>query len=67
MRSYIENMLEDPQPVYLYYIEPHFRYDRPQKGRYRQFHQVGAEIIGESDPILDAKMMFIGASILDKV
>lgn len=52
MRAYLENMLDEPQPVYLYYIEPHFRYDRPQKGRYRQFHQIGAEIIGEEDPIL---------------
>lgn len=65
MRSYLEYMLEEPQPVYLYYIEPHFRYDRPQKGRYRQFHQIGAEIIGEVDPILDAKAIYIMAQILD--
>lgn len=65
MRAYLEHMLEEPQPVYLYYIEPHFRYDRPQKGRYRQFHQVGAEIIGEEDPILDAKAMYIMKNILD--
>lgn len=65
MRAYLEYMLAEPQPVYLYYIEPHFRYDRPQKGRYRQFHQVGAEIIGEEDPILDAKMMYIMKNILD--
>lgn len=68
MRSYIENnMMEEPQPVYLYYIEPHFRYDRPQKGRYRQFHQVGGEIIGELDPILDAKMIYVGCSTLDSL
>ena len=65
MRSYLTNMLDESQPVYLYYIEPHFRYDRPQKGRYRQFHQVGAEILGEVDPILDAKMIYIGCSMLD--
>ncbi|MBC7498356.1 histidine--tRNA ligase [Candidatus Gracilibacteria bacterium] len=65
MRAYLEHMLEEPQPVYLYYIEPHFRYDRPQKGRYRQFHQIGAEIIGEVDPILDAKAIYIMAQILD--
>lgn len=65
MRAYLENMLEEPQPVYLYYVEPHFRYDRPQKGRYRQFHQIGAEIIGEVDPILDAKSIYIMAQILD--
>jgi histidyl-tRNA synthetase len=60
-------MLEEPQPVYLYYIEPHFRYDRPQKGRYRQFHQVGAEIIGEEDPILDAKAIYIMKNIMDGI
>lgn len=65
MRAYLEHMLEEPQPVYLYYIEPHFRYDRPQKGRYRQFHQVGAEIIGEEDPILDAKVIYIMKNIMD--
>ncbi|MDQ1343518.1 MAG: Histidine--tRNA ligase [Patescibacteria group bacterium] len=67
MRAYLENFLDEPQPVYLYYIEPHFRYDRPQKGRYRQFHQIGAEIIGEVDPVLDAKMIHIGCSILDNI
>lgn len=67
MRAYLEQMLEEPQPVYLYYIEPHFRYDRPQKGRYRQFHQVGAEIIGEEDPILDAKAIYIMKNILDGI
>jgi histidyl-tRNA synthetase len=56
VRAYIENgMQEWPQPVELYYIEPHFRYDKPQKGRYRQFWQVGLELIGESDPALDAQ------------
>lgn len=67
MRAYLEHMMEEPQPVYLYYIEPHFRYDRPQKGRYRQFHQVGAEIIGEEDPILDAKAIYLMAQILDGI
>ncbi len=67
MRAYLESMREEPQPVYLYYIEPHFRYDRPQKGRYRQFHQVGAEIIGEEDPILDAKAMYTMQNILDGI
>jgi histidyl-tRNA synthetase len=67
MRAYLEHMLDEPQPVYLYYIEPHFRYDRPQKGRYRQFHQVGAEIIGEEDPILDAKSIYVMKNILDGI
>ncbi|OGJ47733.1 histidine--tRNA ligase [Candidatus Peregrinibacteria bacterium RIFOXYB12_FULL_41_12] len=58
VRSYIEHgMKELPQPVQLYYIEPHFRYDKPQKGRYRQFWQFGIEIIGETDPALDAQII----------
>lgn len=68
LRAYLENHLfDEPQPVSLYYIEPHFRYDRPQKGRYRQFHQLGGEIIGEIDPILDANMIFVGCSMLDSL
>ena len=67
MRAYIESFLEETQPVYLYYIEPHFRYERPQKWRYRQFHQVWAEIIWEIDPVLDAKMIYIWKSILDSI
>lgn len=64
MRAYLENFTQDPQPVYLYYIEPHFRYDRPQKGRYRQFHQIGAEIIGERDSVLDAENIHMAVKIL---
>lgn len=67
MRSYLENFLEEPQPVHLYYIEPHFRYERPQKGRFRQFHQIGAEIIGEIDPVLDASLIHLGYSILKNI
>lgn len=60
VRAYIQHgMKELPQPVELYYIEPHFRYDRPQKGRYRMFWQIGAEIIGESDPALDVQCIFL--------
>jgi len=60
VRAYIQHgMKELPQPVELYYIEPHFRYDRPQKGRYRMFWQIGAEIIGENDPALDVQCIFL--------
>lgn len=63
-RSYIQHgMNQWPQPVLLYYFEPHFRYDRPQKGRYRQFWQFGFEIIGESDPALDAQLIQLVNSI----
>jgi histidyl-tRNA synthetase len=65
MRSYIESgMNQWPQPVLLYYYEPHFRYDRPQKGRYRQFWQFGFEVIGESDAALDAQVIQLAYKIL---
>lgn len=58
VRAYIQHgMNQLPQPLLLYYFEPHFRYDNPQKGRYRQFWQFGFEIIGESDPALDAQLI----------
>jgi len=64
VRAYIEHgMKQLPQPVELYYIEPHFRYDRPQKGRYRQFWQFGFEMIGELDPALDAQVIYIANKI----
>lgn len=64
VRSYIQNgMKELPQPVELYYVEPHFRYDRPQKGRYRMFWQFGVEVIGESDPALDVQCIFLAYKI----
>ncbi len=64
VRAFIQHgMQELPQPVLLYYIEPHFRYDRPQKGRYRQFWQFGFEVIGESDPALDAQIIQLASKI----
>jgi len=58
-RAYIEhNMQQGPQPVKLYYIGPMFRRERPQKGRYRQFYQIGAEILGGTDaPAIDAEVI----------
>ncbi len=64
VRSYIQHgMNQLPQPVLLYYFEPHFRYDRPQKGRYRQFWQFGFEVIGETDPALDAQVIQLADKI----
>jgi len=55
-RAYVENKLYgEIQPVKLYYIGPMFRYERPQAGRYRQFHQFGIEIIGSASPAADAE------------
>ncbi len=66
VRAYLQHgMREWPQPVELYYIEPHFRYDRPQKGRYRMFWQFGFEIIGESDPALDVQCIYLANKIFE--
>ncbi len=58
MRAYIEHKLYAQDPVAkLYYMGPMFRYERPQKGRYRQFHQIGAEVTGVTDPKVDAQIL----------
>lgn len=63
-RAYIQHGMQNlPQPVELYYIEPHFRYERPQAGRYRQFWQFGFEMMGESDPALDAQAVLLAYHI----
>jgi len=57
-RSYIEHgMLNQPQPVKLFYYGPMFRHDRPQAGRQRQFWQYGFEIIGEQNAVMDAQLI----------
>ncbi len=57
-RAYIQHgMHARSQPVRVYYLEPIFRYDRPQAGRQRQFWQFGVEAIGESDPSIDAEVV----------
>ncbi len=58
-RAYIEHGMHTlPGNVKLYYVGPMFRRERPQKGRYRQFHQVGAEVLGPSDaPAIDAEVL----------
>jgi histidyl-tRNA synthetase len=58
-RAYIEHGMHAlPQPVKLYYLGPMFRRERPQKGRYRQFYQIGAEVLGGTDaPAIDAEVI----------
>jgi histidyl-tRNA synthetase len=58
-RAYIEHGMHAlPQPVKLYYMGPMFRRERPQKGRYRQFYQIGAEVLGGTDaPAIDAELI----------
>ncbi len=59
-RAFIQHgMLNQPQPVKLWYTGPMFRYERPQAGRFRQFYQAGLECVGEEDPIVDAQLILI--------
>ena len=58
IRAFIEHKLHALDPVTkLYYLGAMFRHERPQKGRYRQFHQIGAEVIGLDDPKIDAQLL----------
>ena len=73
VRAYIEHQLgESGQLQKLYYIGPQFRRERPQKGRYRQFSQIGAEVIGppsagSESPIRDAEVLEMLATLLDEL
>lgn len=60
MRSLIEHKLYAQDSINkLYYMGPMFRHERPQKGRYRQFHQIGAEAVGATDPLIDAQVLLM--------
>ncbi len=65
MRAYIEHHLDQkPGLKKLYYIGPMFRRERPQKGRYRQFYQIGAEAIGSESPAVDAEVIEMVVDLL---
>ena len=65
VRSYIENSLyANPQPTKLFYIIPCFRYEKPQSGRLREFHQFGIECFGASSPLCDAEVIALAHTFL---
>ncbi|MBF0375671.1 MAG: histidine--tRNA ligase [Alphaproteobacteria bacterium] len=64
-RAFISGGLSQHLPLKFFYRGPMFRYERPQKGRLRQFHQVGVEFLGVSDPLADAEVIGLGAHLLD--
>ncbi|GAC1481561.1 MAG: histidine--tRNA ligase [Acetobacteraceae bacterium] len=66
-RALISNGLTQSLPRKVFYAGPMFRYERPQKGRYRQFHQIGAELIGVAEPLADAEMIALGWHILQEL
>ena len=65
MRALLSGGLTQQLPQKLFYSGPMFRYERPQKGRMRQFHQVGAELIGPGGPLADAEIIACGAALLE--
>ncbi|MBE6024259.1 MAG: histidine--tRNA ligase [Cellulosilyticum sp.] len=68
VRAFLEhNMYADTQPTKLYYISPTFRYERPQAGRQRQFHQFGVEMFGSDSPTADAEVISIGYTLLKRL
>ena len=68
MRAYIEHGLSSrPQPQKLYSLGPIFRREKPQKGRYRQFNQFNAEIIGSADPVADFEILLLAHTIYSEL
>jgi len=67
-RAYVEHgMHKLPAPVKLYYLGPFFRAERPQKGRYREFWQIGAEALGSDDPAVDAELIALLHELLRRL
>ncbi len=67
-RAYVEHHFETlPAPVKLFYLGSCFRYEKPQKGRYREFHQFGVEVLGDESPLLDAEVISLAYKISEKL
>ncbi|NLN17373.1 MAG: histidine--tRNA ligase [Firmicutes bacterium] len=68
VRAYLEHKLYgSAQPVRLFYLGPMFRYERPQAGRYRQFHQFGVEALGSQDPLMDTETILVALTIFEEL
>ena len=68
VRAYLEHkMYADTQPTKLYYMTPAFRYEKPQAGRQRQFHQFGIELFGAESATADAEVIAIASTLLDRL
>ena len=67
-RAFVENgLFNTPLPCKLYYITPCFRYERPQAGRLREFHQFGIEFLGSDTPDIDAETILLAKTFIDKI
>lgn len=67
VRAFISEGLAQHNPNKLYYYGPMFRYERPQKGRYRQFYQVGVEVLGMENPLTDVEVLDLAYTFLKKI
>ena len=70
VRAYVENKLfgpEFPKPLKVYYLSSMFRYERPQGGRSREFHQLGVEVIGSRNPALDVESMALALDLIQEI
>jgi histidyl-tRNA synthetase len=66
VRAYIQHRLYEKNPIQkLFTIGPMFRHERPQKGRFRQFHQIDAEIFGDPGPLSDAEIIVLGMNLIE--
>jgi histidyl-tRNA synthetase len=66
IRFFVNDLTNYPRPLKMFYYGPCFRYERPQAGRYREFYQFGAEAIGSPTPEMDAEVIGLAASILER-
>ncbi|WP_018247734.1 histidine--tRNA ligase [Orenia marismortui] len=68
VRSFLENKIYgQAQPTKYFYIGSMFRYERPQAGRYREFHQLGVEVLGSDNPAIDAEIIALGLQLLEEL
>ncbi|MCQ1529752.1 histidine--tRNA ligase [Lutispora saccharofermentans] len=68
VRAFIENNLfNEPQPIKMFYITPCYRYERPQAGRLREFHQFGIEVFGTQSPYVDAEVINVGMTLFQNL
>ena len=65
MRAVLQHGMLQSVPLRFFYAGPMFRYERPQKGRMRQFHQIGVELVGAPEPLADVEVVAIGRHVLD--
>ncbi len=65
IRMFVNSMSNDPKPIKIFYFGQCFRYERPQSGRYREFFQFGAELIGSATPETDAEVISMAASMIE--